>query len=110
MTVSGLRRLRSGPFRIEDSVSLADFVDAGKRGEAHDALVPIERALAGFPRREIPAEAAAAVRQGRSPAPWLEGRESAREGGIVLLTSGEEGAVALVERAASGQWKIVRGI
>ncbi|HEU5359610.1 MAG TPA: tRNA pseudouridine(55) synthase TruB [Candidatus Deferrimicrobiaceae bacterium] len=110
MTVSGLRRLRSGPFRIEDSISLADFVDAGKRGEARGFLVPIDRALSGFPRREIPAEAAAAVRQGRSPAPWLEGRESVREGGIVLLTSGEEGPVALVERAASGQWKIVRGI
>ena len=110
MHVSGLRRLRCGPFRIEDSITLADLVAAGKRGEAEDALVPIERALAGFPRREIPAEAAAAVRQGRSPSPWLEGRPGGKEEGVVLLTSGEEGPVALVTRSASGGWKILRGI
>jgi tRNA pseudouridine55 synthase len=110
MTVSGLRRLKSGPFRIEESISLADLVAAGKRGEAPGSLVPIERALAGFPRQEIPSEAAAAVRQGRSPAAWLEGRCGVRKGEIVLLTSGEEGPVALVERAAAGVWRILRGI
>jgi len=110
MHVSGLRRLMSGPFRIEESIPLADLVEAGKRGEAHDLLVPIERALAGFPRREVPAEAAAAVRQGRSPARWLEGRAGVRDGEVVLLTSGEEGPVALVTRSPSGEWKIVRGI
>jgi tRNA pseudouridine55 synthase len=110
MHVSGLRRLMSGPFRIEESIPLADLVEAGKRGEAHDLLVPIERALAGFPRREVSAEAAAAVRQGRSPGPWLEGRAGVRDGEVVLLTSGGEGPVALVERSPSGEWKIVRGI
>ena len=110
MHVSGLRRLMSGPFRIEESIPLADLVEAGKRGEAHDHLVPIERALAGFPRREVPAEAAAAVRQGRSPGPWLEGRAAVRDGEVVLLTSGGEGPVALVTRTPSGEWKIVRGI
>lgn len=110
MTVSGLRRLRNGPFRIEDSITLADLVAAGRRGEARSALVTIECALAGLPRREIPAEAAAAVRQGRSPGPWLEGRGEVPRGGVVLLTSGENGPVALVTRADSGDWKIVRGI
>ena len=110
MHVSGLRRLMSGPFRIEESIPLADLVEAGKRGEAHDHLVSIERALAGFPRREVPAEAAAAVRQGRSPGPWLEGRAAVRDGEVVLLTSGGEGPVALVTRTPSGEWKIVRGI
>jgi tRNA pseudouridine55 synthase len=110
MTVSGLRRLKSGPFRIEESISLADLVAAGKRGEAHACLVTIERALAGFPRQEVPSEAAAAVRQGRSPAAWLEGRSGVRTGEAVLLTSGEEGPVALVERVATGVWKILRGI
>ena len=110
MTVSALRRLRSGPFRIEDAISLADLLAAGKRGETHGALVPIGSALAGFPRREIPAEAASAVRQGRSPAPWLEGEGEGYKGGILVLTCGEEGPVALVERLASGIWKILRGI
>jgi tRNA U55 pseudouridine synthase TruB len=110
MTVSGLRRLRNGPFRIEDAIALADIVAAGKRGEANGYLVPIENALAGFPRREIPTEAAAAVRQGRSPAPWLEGRGEGKEEGVVLLCSGKEGPIALVERVTSGTWRILRGI
>ncbi len=110
MTVSGLRRLRNGPFRIEDSIALADLVEAGRRGEARSALVSIETALDGLPRREIPPEGARAVRQGRSPAPWLEGRGEAPRGGIVLLTSGTDGPVALVERARTGDWRIVRGI
>ena len=110
MHVSGLRRLMSGPFRIEESIPLADLVEAGKRGEAHDLLVSIERALSGFPRREVPAEAVAAVRQGRSPGPWLEGRAGVRDGEVMLLTSGGEGPVALVTRSPSGEWKIVRGI
>ncbi|MGA7103770.1 MAG: tRNA pseudouridine(55) synthase TruB [Candidatus Deferrimicrobiaceae bacterium] len=110
VTVSELRRLRSGPFRIKDSILLADLVASGKRGEADSALVPIVRALEGFSRREIPPEAAAAVRQGRSPAPWLEGEGEGRETGVVLLTSAEEGPVALVERLASGTWRILRGI
>lgn len=110
MAVSELRRLRSGPFRIKDSILLADLVASGKRGEADGALVPIERALEGFSRREIPPEAAAAVRQGRSPAPWLEGKGEGQETGVVLLTSAEEGPVALVERLTSGTWRILRGI
>ncbi len=110
MTVSGLRRLRSGPFRIGDAIALADIVTAGRMGEAGRFLVPIENALASFPRREIPAEAAAAVRQGRSPAPWLEKRGKGEEEGVVLLCSGEEGPVALVERLPSGMWRILRGL
>ena len=110
MTVSALRRLKSGPFRIEDAITLADLVAAGKRGEANGSLVPIGVALAGFPRWEIPAEAASAVRQGRSPAPWLEGEGEVHGRGVLVLTCGEEGPVALVERAAPGIWKILRGI
>ena len=110
MTVSELRRLRSGPFRIKDSILLTDLVASGKRGDAESVLVPIERAMEGFSRREIPPEAAAAVRQGRSPAPWLEGKGERHDTGVILLTSGQEGPVALVERLASGTWRILRGI
>lgn len=110
MAVSGLRRLACGPFRIDEAIPLADLVAAGRRGEAEAALFPIERALAGFPRREISAEAAAAVRQGRLPVLPSEGGESGKEGEIVLLTCGERGAVALVARSAAGGWRIVRGI
>ena len=110
MAVSSLRRLRSGPFRIEDAIALADLIEEGKRGTAASRLVPIGKALAGFPQWEIPEDAAAAVRNGVSPAPWLAGRETAPPGGVVLLTHGKEGPVALVERVGEGRWRILRGI
>ncbi|OGP80926.1 MAG: tRNA pseudouridine(55) synthase TruB [Deltaproteobacteria bacterium RBG_16_64_85] len=110
MAVSSLRRLRSGTFRVEDSVTLADLVEEGKRGAAASRLVPIEKALAGFPQWEIPKEAVVAVRHGGSPAPWLAGRDPGPSQGVVLLTHGKEGPVALVERIGEGRWRIVRGI
>ena len=110
MTVSGIRRLRCGPFRIEDAVTLADLVEEGKRGEACARLVPIAKALAGFTQWEIPAEAAAAVRLGSSPGPWLAGRDPGPVGSVVLLTNAKEGPIALVERSDIGLWRIVRGI
>jgi hypothetical protein len=72
--------------------------------------VPIVKALAGFPQWEIPADAAAAVRHGSSPGPWLVGRDTVQDGCVVLLTHGEEGPIALVERSAGGLWRILRGI
>ena len=110
MAVSSLRRLRSGPFRVEDSIALADLIEEGRRGTAASRLVPIGKALAGFPQWEIPEDAAAAVRHGVSPAPWLVGREPALPEGVVLLTHGKEGPVAFVERVGEGRWRIVRGI
>jgi tRNA pseudouridine55 synthase len=110
MAVSSLRRLRSGTFSVEDSVTLADLIEEGKRGAAASRLVPIEKALAGFPQWEIPKEAVAAVRHGGSPAPWLAGRDPGPSQGVVLLTHGKEGPVALVERIGEGRWRIVRGI
>ncbi len=110
MTVSALRRLCSGPFRIEDSVTMDVLYEEGRRGEAHLRLVPIEKALAGFPQWEIPQDAVAAVRHGGSPAPWLADRDPGTKAGVVLLTHGKEGPVALVERVGGGQWRILRGI
>lgn len=110
VTVAALRRLRCGPFGIGEAVSLDVLAEEGKRGEAHRRLRPIEKALAGFPQWEIPGDAAAAVRHGGSPAPWLSGREPVGPRGVVLLTHGDDGPVALVERVGGGLWKILRGI
>lgn len=110
MTVAALSRLKCGPFRLEEAISLDALAEAGRRGEAHRALFPIERALAGFPQWKIPPAATAAVRRGRSPDPWLAGREAPPGRGAVLLTSEDGGPVALVGRAAGGGWRILRGI
>ncbi len=110
MAVSALRRLRCGPFRIEDAVTLDTLAEAVRRGEESAAVKGISRALAGFPQWEVPAAAAAAVRQGRSPGPWLAGKGTDAPGSIVLLTHGEEGPLALVEQGSGGEWKILRGL
>ncbi|MGE5190832.1 MAG: tRNA pseudouridine(55) synthase TruB [Gemmatimonadota bacterium] len=110
MAVSALRRLRCGPFRVADAVTLDALRDAARRGEAGGAVLSISRALAGFPQFEVPADAVAAVRQGRSPGPWLAGRGVAGPQPVVLLTHGAEGAVALVGRGAAGEWTILRGL
>ncbi|MEK6779672.1 MAG: tRNA pseudouridine(55) synthase TruB [Candidatus Deferrimicrobiota bacterium] len=110
MTVSALRRQRSGPFRIEESVTLDALAASGRRGEAHLRLVAIEKALAGFPQWEIPGDAVAAIRHGGSPAPWLADRDPGTSSGVVLLTHVKEGPVALVERVGGGLWRILRGI
>lgn len=110
MAVSALRRLRCGPFRIEDAVTLEALGEAARRGEAMAAILTIPRALAGFPQWEVSAEAAAAVRQGRQPGPWLAGRATEGSQSVVLLTHGADGPVALVGRGAGGEWKILRGL
>jgi len=110
MAVSALRRLRCGPFRIEDAVTLGALAEAVRRGEDAAAVVSISRALAGFPQWEVPGEAAAAVRQGRSPGPWLAGKGTNAPQPVVLLTHGAEGPVALVGRGPGGEWKILRGL
>lgn len=110
MTVAALSRVKCGPFRLAEAVSLEALAEAGRRGEANRALVPIERALAGFPQWRISAAAASAVRRGRPPDPWLAGREAPPGSGVVLLVHEDGSPVALVGRAAAGGWKIVRGI
>lgn len=110
MAVAALRRLRCGPFRAEEAVTLEALAEAALRGEAGRFVVPIGDALAGFPRWEIPPEAAEAVRHGRSPGPWLHGRAAGEGPSVVLLTSGGGGPVALVARGPGGEWRILRGI
>lgn len=110
MTVEELSRRRCGPFRLEDAVSLEALIEAGRRGEAGAFLLPISKALEGFPQVRVSPDGAAAIRQGRSPAPWMS-REPVPPGGdLVLLTSAGGVPVALVGRDPSGGWKIVRGI
>lgn len=106
MTVTALRRVRFGPFGVADAVTLETLSDAARRGAAAECILSIERALSGYPQVAVPEAAAAAVRQGRSPAPWLP---TDAPGGVVLVTDAR-GPVALVERNAVGGWRILRGI
>jgi tRNA pseudouridine55 synthase len=64
-----LRRLWSGPFRVEDAADWA-LVEAGDRAALEAALLPLEAGLAGLPALPCSPEAAARLRHG-NPAPVL---------------------------------------
>jgi tRNA pseudouridine55 synthase len=44
-----LERRRSGPFRIEDAISMSDLEEFVASGKAESRLYPLDAALAGFP-------------------------------------------------------------
>jgi tRNA pseudouridine55 synthase len=57
--VTGLMRLASGTFRLEDAVSLDAFAQAARNGRWHEMLCPVDKALAHrFPALHLDAQAA----------------------------------------------------
>ncbi len=109
MAVATLRRTRCGPFSISDAVTLEQLEAAVRLDGASGVMIPVPRALAHVPCRVIPQPAVEAVRQGRTPGPWLIGFEPA-PGELVLLAREDGDPVALVSLDPSGAWSIVRGI
>jgi tRNA pseudouridine55 synthase len=110
MTVASLRRVRVGPFRIEDAVTLEGLRDRAGRGEAASLLVPIVEALARYPRWVVPPDAVSSVRNGRLTGAWLARHAAAEGGGIALLVAEDREPLALAGRDPAGLWKILRGI
>ncbi len=109
MAVATLRRTRCGPFEVSDAVTLERLEEAVKTDGAAGLMIPVPRALAHLPCRVIPQPAVEAVRQGRTPGPWLAGFEPGA--GVLALLAREDGdAVALVSRDPAGAWSIIRGI
>lgn len=109
MAVSSLRRTRCGVLTEALAVPLETLQEEGARGEADRRLLSPRQALADFPCYEVPPDAVAAVRQGRSPAAWLVGAQAGPRG-AALLVDGAGAPVALVAPAPSGEWKILRGM
>jgi tRNA pseudouridine55 synthase len=56
--LTGLARLASGGFRLEDAVALDTFAQAAAEGRWVDLLHPVDAALARFPALHLDAEAA----------------------------------------------------
>jgi tRNA pseudouridine55 synthase len=110
MTVSRLRRLRVGSFRIEESVTLSALRALAAGGEALLRLIPIVDALSRMPAWVVPPDAAPAVRNGRLAGPWFAERAAAERGDTALLVTAQREPLAIVGRDASGLWKILRGI
>jgi tRNA pseudouridine55 synthase len=76
--LTGLARLASGGFRLEDAVTLDTFAQAAAKGRWTDLLHPVDAALADFPALHLDADAARRLCAGQAvtlPQPSPEGEE-----------------------------------
>jgi len=64
--VSALRRLRVGPFGIEQAITLAELEDLVHKGAALERLLPVETALDDIPALAVTGEDVSRLRQGRA--------------------------------------------
>ena len=99
--VTMLRRLKAGPFAIEQAISLDKLNQVGKGAPLENVLLPLEAGLVDIPALDLSPEQARAVRQGRVLAglPQSDGLYWARAGIV---------PVALVE-LAGGSLTVARG-
>ncbi|MDX2289103.1 MAG: tRNA pseudouridine(55) synthase TruB, partial [Hyphomicrobiaceae bacterium] len=99
--VTRLRRLKAGPFTLEQAISLDKLNEVGKGAPLQDLLLPLEAGLDDIPALILDQTSAQAVRQGRvlSGLPHPDGLHLAKLGTV---------PVALVE-LSGGTAKVVRG-
>ncbi len=99
--VAFLRRIKAGPFRQDQAISLDKLNEIGKGARLQDLLLPLEAGLDDIPAFDLDPTSAQAVRQGRelSGLPHADGLHLARL---------ENVPVALME-IAGGTAKVVRG-
>ncbi len=99
--VTMLRRLKAGPFGIEQAISLDKLNEVGKGAPLENILLPLEAGLVDIPALNLGPEQARAIRQGRVLAglPHTDGLYWARAGAV---------PVALVE-LFGGTATVVRG-
>ncbi len=64
--VSALRRLRVGPFRIEDAITLEELESLAHIGPESVFLLPTDRSLADIPALSVSEQEAAALRNGQA--------------------------------------------
>ena len=98
--VTMLRRIKAGPFTLEQAISLDKLNEIGKGAPLEDVILPLEAGL-DIPALSLDPEAARAVRQGRvlTGMPHGDGLYWARAGTV---------PVALMQLEA-GTAKVVRG-
>ena len=99
--VTYLRRIKAGPFREEQAISLDKLNEIGKGAPLQDLLLPLEAGLDDIPALSLDPDSAQAARQGRvlSGMPQADGLYFAKLG---------ETPVALME-LEGGTAKVVRG-
>lgn len=105
--LQGLRRLGSGPFSLEESMSLETLDELGRSGELTSALHPMAAALADYPARELDDADVRAVSVGRAVAPsGVDGPVGALDGAgnlVAVLTDEGEAARPRAVFAPAGE-------
>ncbi|MHA6718306.1 tRNA pseudouridine(55) synthase TruB [Sphingomonas sp. RS6] len=99
--VTYLRRIKAGPFNLDQAISLDFLGDAAKERRLEDILLPLRAGLDDIPALSLTPDQAGLLRQGRV----LIG--IAADDGQYFALSGDT-PIALVE-AGAGQVRIVRG-
>ena len=99
--VTYLRRIKAGPFREDQAISLDNLNEIGNGAPLQDLLLPLEAGLDDIPALHLDTVSAQAVRQGRALTglPQTDGLHFAKS---------DDGPVALVE-IEGGTAKVVRG-
>lgn len=99
--VTYLRRIKAGPFREEQAISLDMLEEIAKGARIENLLLPLEAGLDDIPALQLDPDSAQAVRQGRvlSGLPQTDG---------LYLARLEKIPVALME-LSGGTAKVVRG-
>ena len=98
--VTYLRRIKAGPFREEQAISLDKLNEIGKGAPLQDLLLPLEAGLDDIPALKLDPDSAQAVRQGRvlSGMPQADGLYFAKLGNTPVALMELEGGTAKVVR------------
>lgn len=63
--LTALRRLKAGPFTLDDSLTIEQMADLAQRGELETRLIPPDQAIADLPEVQLGADQARRIRQGQ---------------------------------------------
>jgi tRNA pseudouridine55 synthase len=98
--VTMLRRLRAGPFGLENAISLDKLNEVGKGAGLENVLLPLEAGLVDIPALNLGPEQASMVRQGRvlTGLPFDDGLYWARSGTVPIALVELSGGDACVSR------------
>ncbi|HET6538340.1 MAG TPA: tRNA pseudouridine(55) synthase TruB [Sphingopyxis sp.] len=100
--VTMLRRVKAGPFRLEQAISLDNLNAFGQGAAQSDIILPLEVGLVDIPALDLSLEAAEAIRQGRI---WT--REGTQDG-LYWGRGSDMRPIALIQVSAE-MLKVVRG-
>ncbi|APG62904.1 tRNA pseudouridine(55) synthase TruB [Sphingorhabdus lutea] len=100
--VTMLRRTKSGPFTLDQAISLDKLNKLGQGLDPQDIILPFEIGLVDIPALYLSSQAAIAIKHGRVLAEIIEGD------GLYCCKDAENRPLALIE-ITGGEPKIVRG-